>query len=96
MGQLHARVCKQRMPTPTCLGLSVGQSPGYLAEEWQIQTQVCLTLTDAPNPARTLLKPHPFSVVQFLRLQFAHIVLDGVPCQCQPALPAFLSTLNRF
>lgn len=35
MGQLHARVCKQRMPTPTCLGLSVGQSPGYLAEEWQ-------------------------------------------------------------
>lgn len=55
------------------------------------QTQVCLNLMP-PKPASLSAQAiiSPFSVVQFLKLQFAHTR------QCQRVLPAFLSTPSRF
>lgn len=34
--------------------------------------------------------------MQFLKLQYAHSVLDGVTCQCQLVLPVFLSIPEPF
>lgn len=57
----------------------------------RVQTQV----SDSASLS-TLLKPHPFLCCAVSKVQLAHMGLDGVTCQCQPALPAFLSTPEPF
>lgn len=62
----------------------------------KIQSQVCLNL--APEPASfecpSIISPLLCGALS--TAAFAHIVLDGVTCQCQLVLPAFLSTPEPF